>query len=112
MFSRRGVVAVALGAAGAALFVAACGDSKLAGNGAECFVASDCVAPLVCIAQKGGGRICTDNLESVEGQTPPEAAAPAVDAGDEAGEAGEPAETGTPDAGKPDTGAPKDSGKG
>jgi hypothetical protein len=86
----RGAV---LGAGGALAFMAAlaaCGDSKRGGNGAECFVASDCVAPLVCVQRdpKDKGRICTDNLDSVVGEPPelpPEAAAPMADGGGEGG---------------------------
>ncbi|MFO0736268.1 MAG: hypothetical protein U0270_10320 [Labilithrix sp.] len=84
-----------LGGLGALLLVilGACGSSKRAGNGGECFVATDCQEPLVCVEQKDGSRKCTDNLDSVVGEIPPEAAAPAVDAGAQA-EGGGPSEAG------------------
>ncbi len=100
----RGVV-VGMGAALAFMAaLAACGDSKRGGNGAECFVASDCVEPLVCIQQKDKGRICTDNLDSVVGEPPevPPDAAP-MDGG--ATEAGPRPEAGPRDSGQPPTDA-------
>ena len=77
----RGVV---LGSSAALVFLAlgACGSSKRAGNGGECFVTTDCQEPLVCVEQKDKSRVCSDNLDSVVGDRPPEAAAPETDASD------------------------------
>ncbi len=93
-----------LGSAGALAFlaaVAACAETKLAGPGAECFVATDCREGLVCIEQENRARICTDDPSRAAGRLPPEASVP--DAGDEAGEAGEPPPDSAVD--PPDTGA-------
>lgn len=73
-----------LGAFALLAAAAACGSSKRAGNGAECFVASDCQEPLVCVEQKDKTRRCTDNLDSVVGALPPEAGPPTAEADAEA----------------------------
>lgn len=85
----------------------ACTDkASLIGPGEECFAATDCQPGLVCVPQRSGARVCSNDLTQVEGRPPPEAGA---DAG-EAGEAGEGAapdgqvpDTSTPDTSKPDT---------
>lgn len=91
--------AALVGSLGAAALLAACGSSKRAGNGAECFVATDCQEPLVCIEQKDKTKRCTDNLDLVEGTSPPDGAPPPdKDSGDEGGEneAGSPGDSGKP----------------
>ena len=56
----------------------ACGsDSSLAGPGEECFAATDCQAGLVCVPQRGGSRLCSNDLTMVAGRPPPEAGAAA-----------------------------------
>ena len=75
------------------VLVAACGSSKGAGNGGECFVTTDCQTPLVCIEQKDKSRRCTENIDSVVGEIPPEAGPPMADAGEQ-GEGGPPSEAG------------------
>jgi hypothetical protein len=103
--------AVGVGGLGALLVaLAACGSSKLAGNGAECFVATDCQEPLVCVEQKNKSRRCTDNLDAIVGEIPPEAGPPMRDAGE--GEGG-PTDAGGGPGPEPDAGPePKDSGAG
>ena len=79
--------AAVLGSVGALALLAACGSSKRAGNGGECFVATDCQEPLVCVEQKDKTKRCTDNLDSVEGTSPSDGAPPPEkDGGDEGGE--------------------------
>jgi hypothetical protein len=50
-----------------------------------CFFATDCLPGLVCIEQRNGARICTDDLSRVGGDPPGQGE---DDAGDEAGEGG------------------------
>lgn len=71
------------------------------GAGGECFVATDCAPGLVCVAQRGGARQCTNDLSQVTGRPPPEAGEPAEAAGD-APDDGTP----TPDSGGEDTSMP------
>ena len=81
----------------------ACGsDSSLAGPGEECFAATDCQAGLVCVPQRGGSRLCSNDLTMVAGRPPPEAGAAAD------GEAGAdgPTEGATSDAPVQDTNVP------
>jgi len=53
--------------------------------GQECFAASDCEPGLVCVPQRGGGRICSNDLTQVTGRPPAEAGM--ADAGDAATDA-------------------------
>ena len=54
----------------------ACGtDTSLSGPGEECFAATDCQAGLVCVPQRGGSRLCSNDLTMVAGRPPPEAGA-------------------------------------
>jgi len=54
-----------------ALIAAACGSqSSSVGQGGECQVASDCVEGLVCVPQKDGTRVCSNDLSGVQ-KTPP-----------------------------------------
>lgn len=104
--------------------------SGAAGEGEECFVATDCAPGLVCVEQASGARICTGDLsrvggrprqradhdpegdggaedEASDGAAPP--ASPGVDAGGaDAGprDAGGAVDAGGADAGPPDAGPP------
>ena len=81
----------------------ACGtDSALIGPGEECFAATDCQAGLVCVPQRGGSRLCSNDLTMVAGRPPPEGGAAAD------GEAGSdgPTEGATTDAPVQDTSMP------
>ena len=90
-------------------------DATLVGPGEECFAATDCQPGLVCVPQRSGSRLCTNDLTQVVGRPPPDGAAAA-----EAGEAGEggPVEggetdgpvqdTSMPDTSMPDTSMPVD----
>jgi hypothetical protein len=66
--------------------------NQLVGAGQACFLATDCEPGLVCVPQENGGRLCSDDLTRVAGDTPPEAG---------------PADAATPDA--PQNDAPSDS---
>jgi hypothetical protein len=101
--------ALGVGGLGALVFVvlAGCGSSKRAGNGGECFVAADCQEPLVCVEQKDKTRRCTENIDSIVGEVPPEAGPPKPDAGEVEGGTDGGGPTSEPDAGQPE---PKDSG--
>lgn len=81
-------------------------------------MATDCAPGLVCVVQKNGGRICSDDLSSVLGKPP---ASNEGDGGDvepdDAGDRdsgtgeGDGATPGEPDAASPDAGSPKDAGE-
>jgi hypothetical protein len=82
--------------------VAACSkQDSSAPLGGECYLATDCAPGLVCVPQKNGSRICSNDLTGL-GAAPPEGGM-----GD-AGEAGDaPTQDGpvvVPDAEPPDTG--------
>ena len=63
------------------LLAAACAPKNSASaKGQECFAASDCEPGLVCVPQRSGARICSDDLSQVTGQPPAEAGR--ADAGD------------------------------
>ena len=71
----------------------ACGTKNSAiERGGECLFATDCAPGLVCVHQKSGKRICTDDLSGFAGDPPPGAE---EDSGDEGGE-GEGGETDGP----------------
>jgi hypothetical protein len=53
----------------AAAFSACSSTAKLVGQGGACEQASDCDNDLICIPQKDGSRICSNDLSQV--QTPP-----------------------------------------
>ncbi len=57
-------------AAAVAVLPCACSKGALSGLGGECNVVTDCQPGLVCIAQKNGSSICSNNLGSVQ-QLPP-----------------------------------------
>jgi hypothetical protein len=86
---RFGIGALGLGA------VACSTPESLAGQGGECFLATDCQPGLVCVPKKDGTRACSSDLSTIE-HTPfaPGEAGVAADAGEagaaspEAGEAG------------------------
>jgi len=81
--------------------VGACGTTNSAvDRGGECFYATDCTAGLVCVLQKNGKRICTDDLSGVVGDPPP-----GSDMGDAANADAPPGEGGMTDGPPPqDTG--------
>ena len=88
----------------------ACGtDTSLSGPGDECFAATDCQAGLVCVPQRGGSRLCSNDLTMVAGRPPPEAGAAAdgeagADGSAEGSTTDAPAaDTSTPDTSVPDT---------
>ena len=99
----RGAILGGFGVLALLVGLGACGSTKGAGNGAKCFVTTDCQAPLVCIEQKDKSRRCTDNVDSVVGTIPPEAGPPMGDAGQQA-EGGPASEAGPQE--------PQDSGSG
>lgn len=119
---RRGAVALALTpAAIVTLSVACSATAELAPAGGSCFVTTDCQPGLVCVPQKSGARVCSDDLRGVAGRSPEDDEEEDGGAG-EGGEAGSDAST---DATTPpptdsgvdtgvdtgiDTGAPTDSG--
>ena len=96
----------------AVALAAGCGSkAKLAGNGQECYLATDCAAGLVCLPTKAGNRVCGNDLSGVQKEPPP---AMRQDAGDDAGDAGE-AGAGDDEGGAPGDdagGAPGDDGGG
>ncbi|MDB4946667.1 MAG: hypothetical protein JWP97_6201 [Labilithrix sp.] len=108
---RSSVVVSAAGVLIAALTLAtgACNTgSEQAAAGGTCFTASDCQPGLVCIPQKDGARVCSNDLTSVTGKPPPEGDAAAGDAavfdGNAPSDSAPPVDTGAPDTGAPDTG--------
>ncbi len=95
---------------GAILFACAA-QTSLSGAGQECFAATDCQDGLVCVPQRGGARLCSDDLSQVTGRPPPEAGAAAEAGGDgprEATPTDGPAaqDTSMPDTSMPDTSMP------
>jgi hypothetical protein len=63
--------------------VVACGkESNAVGPGGECFLATDCEPGLVCVPQRDGTRLCSNDLTRVAGDVPPEAGADAREGGD------------------------------
>jgi hypothetical protein len=91
------------------IVLVACGSANLAGNGADCFVTTDCQEGLVCVPQKNNTSKCSSDLTNIVGQLPAEGgvmeAAAAQEGGKTSTDGG-----GTPvkDTGSPvqDTGAP------
>jgi hypothetical protein len=94
---------------------AACStQAQLAGSGAQCFAATDCQEGLVCIPQKGGTSICSNDLSMI--QTVEDAAAgdaapmPTGDGATGDDGAAMPDSGTTTDSGSPDTGSTPDTG--
>lgn len=86
------VLVVAVPFAGLVAIMMACSvETSRVGAGGECFLASDCEPGLVCVPQRNGARICSNDLTEVAGRPPPEAgardASEAGDATDEGGDA-------------------------
>ncbi|MCA9588938.1 MAG: hypothetical protein KC657_26665 [Myxococcales bacterium] len=103
-------LALVLGLATSATPFAACRTSSEAvGKGGECLLATDCAPGLVCIAQRNGARVCTDDLSGVGGRPIPDGAPP-PEGGDGTVDPDAPVDpdTGTPDVTPPppDTGPP------
>ena len=84
--------------------------TSLSGPGEECFAATDCADGLVCVPQRGGARLCSDDLSQVTGRPPPEGGAAAEAGGDGPKEAnpgdGPGQDTSMPDTSMPDTSMP------
>ena len=94
----------------ALLALLACGsESSPVGPGEECFVASDCVPGLVCVPQRGGARVCSNDLSQVVGRPPPEGGGGETDGGDGASDGpsdGPPSDAPGQDTSMPDTSMP------
>jgi hypothetical protein len=110
--SRAGVaVVIGLITVGAVMFACA-SQPSLSGPGEECFAATDCADGLVCVPQRGGSRLCSDDLSQVTGRPPPEGGAAMMEAGGDGpregsatdGQGGQ--DTSTPDTSMPDTSMP------
>jgi hypothetical protein len=91
--------------AGAALLACVAQPSPV-GPGGECFLASDCAPGLICVEQREGTRVCTDDLSRVTGRPrEPE------DAGEGEGDGGDPdASTPVPEDAGVDAGGEEDAG--
>jgi hypothetical protein len=102
------IAAVALPIAAAWAPLGACsGPSAAVDRGGACYLATDCAPGLVCVPQKNGTRICTDDLTGLGAPPPEGGAGDSGDAGDATEETPiEPPDTGPPDTGPPDTGPP------
>jgi hypothetical protein len=113
---RRAFWLLAGAAASAAIAIVACSASpKLAGMGETCLQATDCADGLVCIPQKGGSRVCSNDLSSI--QTTEEAGGGGDDTGDDGTAAGDgptdaapPSDGPEPQDGASDTTSPPDTG--
>lgn len=86
----------------------ACSNTTtLSGPGEECFAATDCQPGFVCVPQRGGSRLCSNDLTQVVGRPPPEAGAADGEAGEGSAEGAVPdgpdQDTSTPDTSTPDT---------
>ena len=84
---------------------------SLAGAGEQCFAATDCADGLLCVPQRDGSRLCSDDLSQVSGRPPAGPDAAMTEAGDgprEAtptdGQGGQ--DTSMPDTSMPDTSMP------
>jgi len=77
--ARLGLV-VALMAVPALLAIACGADTKALQAGEACFAATDCAPGLVCVPQRGGASVCSNDLTQVTGKPPAEAGA--AEAGD------------------------------
>lgn len=78
-------------------------ETALSGPGEECFAATDCQAGLVCVPQRGGSRLCSNDLTQVVGRPPPEAGAEDVDGGGDGPTEGAVTDGPVPDTSVPDT---------
>src|SRR5580765_4110322 len=62
----RAVTGIAAAFLGLSAATAACGGpAKAAGEGGECFRASECAPGLVCLALPSGEKVCTSDLTSI-----------------------------------------------
>jgi hypothetical protein len=80
--------------------------SSLSGAGGECFAATDCADGLVCVPQRDGSRLCSDDLSQVTGRPPPEGGAGAAEAGGDGPREANPADGPVQDTSMPDTSMP------
>lgn len=95
-----------------AIVLACASQPSLAGPGEECFAATDCADGLVCVPQRDGARLCSDDLSQVAGRPPPEGGAAMAEAGGDGpreatsndGPSGQ--DTSMPDTSMPDTSMP------
>ena len=87
--------------------LACASDPEVVGAGGECFAASDCAPGLVCVPQRGGARVCSNDLTQVVGRPPPEAGAADGEVADGQDEGSTPdaqfQDANVPDTNKPDT---------
>lgn len=87
--------------------LACASDPALVGAREECFVASDCEPGLVCVPQRGGARVCSNDLSQVVGRPPPEGGAADAAEADGSEEGSTPVDggqdTSVPDTSMPDT---------
>ena len=101
---RLGVV---IGSITAGVVTFACASQpSLSAAGEQCFAATDCVDGLVCVPQRDGSRLCSDDLSQVTGRPPPEAGAKMNEAGDGPSEANPTDGQGGQDTSMPDTSMP------
>jgi hypothetical protein len=118
--SRSVRAAVVIGPIAVGLVMFACAaEPSLSGAGGECFAATDCVEGLVCVPQRDGARLCSDDLSQVTGRPPPEGGM-MTEAGDGPSEANPSdgpqgqdtsmPDTSMPDTSMPDTSTPVDAG--
>lgn len=105
---------VVIGSIAAAGIVLACASRpSLSGPGEECFAATDCADGLVCVPQRGGARLCSDDLSQVTGRPPPEGGAAMNEAGGDGPREANPTDgqggqdTSMPDTSMPDTSMPR-----
>ena len=104
---RRVGAAVVIGSITVGLVMFACASQpSLSGPGEECFAATDCADGLVCVPQRGGARLCSDDLSQVTGRPPPEGGAAAETGGDGPSEAKPGDGQGGQDTSMPDTSMP------
>jgi hypothetical protein len=96
---------------GAVVTFACASQPSLSAAGEQCFAATDCVDGLVCVPQRDGSRLCSDDLSQVSGRPPPEAGMAMTEAGDGPregqatdGQGGQ--DTSMPDTSMPDTSMP------
>jgi hypothetical protein len=109
---RIGIVIGSIAVGLAAMFACAAQPS-LSAAGGECFAATDCVDGLVCVPQRDGSRLCSDDLSQVAGHPPPEGGgAMMTEAGGDGPREANPSDspqgqdTSMPDTSMPDTSMP------
>ena len=97
---------------GAVVTFACASQPSLSAAGEQCFAATDCVDGLVCVPQRDGSRLCSDDLSQVTGRPPPEGGAAMNEAGGDGPPKAKPTDgpgdqdTSMPDTSMPDTSMP------